>query len=104
MTTPTKVIVTETRSSYISGLNRGPITSVFAPAPSCSQTLRLTADGTNSWLYSGHAYQEYYQSGCMPTGTKVEAAFSDREEWDSYYCKDSRVMALNPPIAKIVRR
>ncbi|KAH5435988.1 hypothetical protein HBI16_117230 [Parastagonospora nodorum] len=70
---------------YISGLNRGPITSVFAPAPSCTQTLRLTADGTNSWLYSGHAYQEYYQSGCMPTGTKVEAALSDKEEWDSYY-------------------
>jgi hypothetical protein len=77
---------TETRSDFISDLNRGPITSVWAAAPSCTETLRLTTQDSFSYLYSGHAYNWYFQPGCMPTGTRAEALLSDPKRWDSYYC------------------
>jgi hypothetical protein len=84
--TTTVTIATETRADFIKELNRGPITSVFVPAPSCTETLRVLVQDSASYLYSGHAYNPYFQPGCMPTGTRAEGLLSDPKRWDSYYC------------------
>jgi hypothetical protein len=94
--TTTVTPVTETRSNFIKDLNRGPITSVFTPAPSCTETLRLVTQDSTSWLYFGHAYNPYFQPGCMPTGTRAESVLSDPARWDSYYCMPALPNAFNP--------
>jgi hypothetical protein len=80
------VTPTKTRSDHISDLNRGPITSVWAAAPSCTETFRLTTIDSVPHLYSGHAYNRFFQPGCMPTGTIRESSLTASENWDLYYC------------------
>jgi hypothetical protein len=61
---------TETRLELSGVYNRGAITSVFVPEPSCVKT--LTLDTATSQLFFGHAFVSYFDSKCVLTGDKIQ--------------------------------
>jgi len=86
MSTPTSTTTTVTDPSAISGYNRGPLTTVFAPPTSCLATLTLPT-GSNRALFFGHNAYSYIDESCYPLGTLSSQNLVLAASWDVYYCK-----------------
>jgi hypothetical protein len=87
MSTSTSTITTVTDQSAISGYNRGPLTTVFAPPTSCLATLTLPT-GSSLGLYFGHNAYSYIDESCYPLGTLSSQSLEPSASWDVYYCKN----------------
>jgi hypothetical protein len=77
---------TRTNPAVVAGFNRGNITSVFVPAPSCTETLTLSTASNKNQLYFAHGGIPYFDPQCIPMGTKEGTELTSNRQWESYYC------------------
>lgn len=78
-----------TDRATISSWNRGPITTLYAHPPSCTETFTFTAgtrDGDRNDLYVGH-HGNPVSAACYPRGTPGAMPLGDDDAWTVYYCK-----------------
>ena len=81
--------------------NSGPITSLSAHAPSCTETLTFTAgtvDGDSNELYVGH-HGNPVSTDCYPRGTPEAPPLNDEEAWRVYYCQFHRLATVSVSLA-----
>lgn len=90
----TSTTITQTEPAAIAAQNRGPITSVFVPAPSCTETLTLDTTAGNNYLYFGHGNNPYVDYSCIATGTRIAIELVDQESWGSYYCAICTILSF----------
>lgn len=84
--TPTATTTTRSLSSVIAGFNRGAITSLFVPAPSCTDTVTLSISGGRTQLYFAHGGLNFFDTSCLPVGSKAETELGTKGAWETYYC------------------
>ncbi|KAH6875226.1 hypothetical protein BKA58DRAFT_467051 [Alternaria rosae] len=76
--TPTATFITD--QNVIEGFNRGSITTVFTPPPSCTETI-TSATGA---LFVGH-YRLDFDQECYPKASGPSEAPAPSSGWDAYY-------------------
>ena len=77
--TPTATFITD--QNVIKEFNRGSITTVFTPPPSCTETI-TSATGA---LFVGH-YRLDFDQECYPRASNPSEAPAPSSGWDAYYC------------------
>ena len=82
----TATTTTRSVSSVIAGFNRGAITSLFVPAPSCTETVTLSISGNRNQLYFAHGGLAFFDTSCLPIGSKAETDLATKGAWETYYC------------------